>query len=94
VDPILQWRQSQGKPAGGPGMDALDALADFAVQAGIVLHPQRVEVNDMQLKLTLTAADAGALKPVLQQKGIVFETGSTDTGLAQITIRQKPGGRP
>lgn len=94
VDPILQWRQRQGRPAAGPGLDALDVLADFASQIGIVLHPQRIEVNDSQLKLTLTSADANALKPVLQQKGIGFDTGSTDNGLAQITIRQKAGGRP
>lgn len=92
VDPILQWRQGQGKPA-SQGQDALDTLAGFAVQTGITLHPQRIEVDDVRLKLTLTVAEASALKPVLQQKNIAFESGATDSGLAQITVTQKAGGR-
>lgn len=92
IDPILQWRQGQGKP-GGQAEDALDALAGFAAQTGLALHPQRIEVDDTRLRLTLTVAEANTLKPVLQQKNIAFESGSTDNGLAQITIPQKAGGK-
>lgn len=92
VDPILQWRQSQGKGS-NDSTDALDALAGFAAQSGISLKPQRIEVDDNRIRLTLTTADATALRNALQQKNIVFESGSTDNGLSQITINQKAGGK-
>lgn len=92
VDPILQWRQANASPT-REGQDALDALAGFAAQTGLTLHPRRIESDDKRLRLTLTVAEANQLKPVLQQKNIVFESGSTDNGLVQLTINDKPGGK-
>lgn len=85
VDPILQWRQRQGKP-GQQGGDALDQLARFAALTQLSIQPRRIEAEDGRLKLTLTTSDAAQLKPVLQSKGISFDSQTTDKGLEQLSI--------
>ncbi|NSL54099.1 type II secretion system protein GspL [Uliginosibacterium aquaticum] len=90
VDPILQWRQSRGQP-GQQGGDALDQLARFAALSGLSLKPARIESEEGRLKLTLTTTDANQLKPILQGKGISFESQTTDKGLEQLIIKIDKG---
>lgn len=93
VDPILQWRQlhGQGKRTGG---DVFDQLGELAQSLNTGIHPQRIDIEGSTLRITVVTSDAEQLKPVLQRKGMKFESRTTDRGLQQFIItRPAQGGR-
>lgn len=93
IDPILQWRQlhGQGKRSGG---DVFDQLGELVQDLGVGIHPQRIDIEGAALRITVVTSDAEQLKPVLQKKGIKFESRTTDRGLEQLVItRPARGGR-
>ncbi len=93
VDPILQWRQLHGKTSQAGG-DALDQLSHLALNLARDVHPQRLDIEGNTIKITVGASDAAILKPVLQEKGLSFDSQTTDKGLEQLVItRPAQGGR-
>lgn len=93
VDPILQWRQLHGK-TGQAGGDAFDQLSHLSMLLARDIHPQRLDIEGNTIKITVGASDAATLKPALQEKGLIFESQTTDKGLEQLVItRPAQGGR-
>lgn len=93
VDPILQWRQLHGK-TGQTGGDAFDQLSHLSMLLARDIHPQRLDIEGNTIKITVGASDAAMLKPVLQEKGLNFDSQTTDNGLEQLVIsRPAPGSR-
>lgn len=94
VDPILQWRQLHGK-SGQAGGDAFDQLSHLAMVLARDVHPQRLDIEGGTIRITVGATDAAALKPTLKEKGLAFESQTTDNGLEQLIItRPAQEGRP